>query len=1097
MALNRPHRPAWRRYAVAVLAVAVAGGVRATALRSLGVRVPYVTFYPAVVLASLFGGFWPGLAATLLSALLVAIYWVEPVGRLAINDPMDLVGIAVFVAASTMVAWIAETMHRAQARAVDAEAQARLAVERERATGEIRRISESLQLATEAADIGTWSWTPGTSEIVVDSIWRHLFGQPPDAHLTFESWRAALHPDDRERTVKELNAAVEQHAEFETEYRVVCADGTARWLADRGRASYDENGRAVSVAGVTLDITARRQAEETREQEEAKLRRLNRALRAISRSDQALLLATNEAAFLDETCKIVVEECGHAMVWIGFREDDEAKTVRPVAYSGFEEGYLESQTVTWADTEHGRGPTGTAIRTGQVSVCRDMLTDPLFLPWREEAKRRGYASSLALPLMAEGKAFGALTIYARQAGGFPDEERKLLAELAADLGYGIGVLRLRTAHEQAERTLRESEERLHLAYEAAHSGAWEWDLLTNENVWSEELWKVYGIQPHSVKPSYDAWREIVHPDDRPRAERVVQEAAESGTEIELEFRVPNGDGAARWLLARGRPLRDASGRPVRYIGTALDITAAKHAEEALRQAAEQRRLALEAAELGAWDYRFDSGEVFWDERCRDLWGVPAGDQIPYQSAIERIHSADRAATDEAVNRAISGADGGAYHREFRVVWPDGSLHWVSSHGRVYFEGEGAGRKARRFVGVNMDITERKRAEDKLLQSQKLESIGLLAGGIAHDFNNLLVGVIGNASLAEDMLPPGSPLAGILAGIVRSGEQAAHLTRQMLAYAGKGQFVLEAVDLTALVRETCVLIQSSISKKIALHFELASEMPAVEADPSQMQQVFMNLALNAAEAIGDQAGVVSVATGEQNVTAAQIREELGGWPIAAGRHVFLEVRDTGCGMDAEQGGRIYDPFFTTKFQGRGLGLAAVAGIVRSHKGAIQLTTAPGAGSTFRVFFPAARQAAAANRPRKREKDDLAGRDVVLVVDDEGVVRDLAKRSLERQGHEVLVAADGPSAIEMVRDQGTRIRLVVLDSGLPGMSGGETLGHLRELKPDLVVMISSGYAEAEALRPFEGVRISGFLQKPYLAQDLARAVKAVLANGQVAT
>jgi PAS domain S-box-containing protein len=1092
MVLNRIHRRAWQRYSIAILVVALAGLLRAAPLLALGTRAPFVTFYPAVILAALYGGFWAGLVATLLSALAAAVFWIEPVGQFAVRDSADMVGLAFFIASAIAIAWISERMHRAQTRAGEAEAEARLAVERETAAEEVRRISERLQLAAEAADIGIWSWTPGSAQISADSAWKRLVGRPQDGRVSFDDWRAQLHPDDRDRVVQQWNASVEQHVDLNTQYRVLCPDGALRWLADRGRASYAENGRAVRFAGVTLNITALKQAEEARTQEAEKLRRLNRALRAIGSSGQALLLATDEAALLQETCKIVVEQCGHTMVWIGFREEDEASPVRPVAHFGFDEGYLASLNVTWADTERGRGPTGTAVRTGRVCVCRNMLTDPQFEPWREEAVRRGYASSVALPLMSGVVALGALTIYSRDPDGFPEDEIKLLAELAGDLAYGIGVLRLRAAHALAEQTLRESEERLRLAHDAAHSGAWEWDLRTNQNVWSEGCFKAYGLEPNSVEPSYEAWRRLIHPDDVARAERAVEEAARRGTELELEYRLRTGDGTERWILARGRPLRDAAGQAVRYTGIVVDITDRRRAEEALGQASEQRRLALEAAELGAWDYRFESGGVFWDDRCRNLFGVPSGTEIAYDSAIACIHPEDRAATDHAVARAIAGDAGGAYHREFRVIWPDASVHWVSSHGRVYFEGEGESRKAVRFVGVNLDITERRRAEESLRQSQKLESIGLLAGGIAHDFNNLLVGVIGNASLAEDMLPPGSPLGGILKGIVRSGEQAAHLTRQMLAYAGKGQFVLEAVDLTALVRETIVLIQSSISKKIALHFKLASDLAAVEADPSQMQQVFMNLTLNAAEAIGDDAGVVSVATGEQEVTAEQVADELAGWPVEPGRHVFLEVRDTGCGMDDEVRTRLYDPFFTTKFQGRGLGLAAVAGILRSQKGAIRLVTAPGGGSSFRVLFPALPVPAAKVAPPERRKEELAGHATILVVDDEKVVRDLGERSLERQGYHVLVAADGPAAIEAVRAGGSRIQLAILDSSLPGMSGAETLVHLRELSPDLDVLVSSGYSQEEALGPFEGSRISGFIQKPYLARDLAQAVKSVLAK-----
>ena len=202
--------------------------------------------------------------------------------------------------------------------------------------------------------------------------------------------------------------------------------------------------------------------------------------------------SAGEPEYLKEICDIIIEECGHAMVWVGFREDDEKASIRPVAWSGFEKGYLETLDITWADEERGHGPTGTAIRTGRTCTCRNMLTDPLFLPWRGEAIRRGYASSVALPLLKDDKAFGALTIYSVDLDAFADDELELLTGLANDFAYGINVIRLRAAHERAEQARCESEDRLRLAHDAANSGAWEWDLRTNENVWSEELWKVYG-----------------------------------------------------------------------------------------------------------------------------------------------------------------------------------------------------------------------------------------------------------------------------------------------------------------------------------------------------------------------------------------------------------------------------------------------------------------------------------------------------------------------------------------------------------------------------------------------------------------------------
>jgi nitrogen-specific signal transduction histidine kinase len=390
----------------------------------------------------------------------------------------------------------------------------------------------------------------------------------------------------------------------------------------------------------------------------------------------------------------------------------------------------------------------------------------------------------------------------------------------------------------------------------------------------------------------------------------------------------------------------------------------------------------------------------------------------------------------------------------------------------------------------MDITERKRTEENLRQAQKLESIGLLAGGIAHDFNNLLVGVIGNASLAQDMIPSGSPALKMLSRIMDAGEQAANLTRQMLAYAGKGRFVLEPVNLSALVRSTSALMQSSISKKIDWQFQLRSAIPAVESDPGQMQQVLMNLVFNASEAIGAASGTISIVTGERTLDAAYITREMDGWPIEPGRYVFLEVSDTGCGMDEATKRQVFDPFFTTKFQGRGLGLAAVAGIVRAHKGAIRVDTAPGCGARFQVFLPAASSKAATSIRASEEALDLGGQGTVLVVDDEKFVRDLAKCCLERRGYDVLLAENGSAAIDALRRERNRIRLVVLDLSMPGMSGEDILPRLRELKPDVEVIVSSGYSQAEALRTFRDARVSGFIQKPYTVQELARQVKSVL-------
>jgi PAS domain S-box-containing protein len=388
-----------------------------------------------------------------------------------------------------------------------------------------------------------------------------------------------------------------------------------------------------------------------------------------------------------------------------------------------------------------------------------------------------------------------------------------------------------------------------------------------------------------------------------------------------------------------------------------------------------------------------------------------------------------------------------------------------------------------------DITDRKKAEEHIRQAQKLESIGMLAGGIAHDFNNLLVGVIGNASLAQDLLPPGSPAAELLDAVVKTGEQAAHLTRQMLAYAGKGQFVVELLNLSDLLPEMTGLVQPSISKKIALHLALDPDLPPIEADRGQMQQVFMNLVLNAAEAIGSDAGMISVKTCIQGVDEAYIRRNLE-TELAPGRYVLLEVRDTGCGMDDATRARIFDPFFSTKFQGRGLGLAAVAGIVRGHKGAISASSMLGKGACFTVLFPAAEGAAAAAQVAGLNMA-LHGAGTILVVDDEQPVRDLARKVLERYGYKVLLADGGTAAINTFKRHPGDISLVILDASMPGMSGAETFPELRKVRPEVRILVSSGYSELETMKAFPGPRVTGFIQKPYTSRGLAEKVRSAMA------
>ncbi len=387
----------------------------------------------------------------------------------------------------------------------------------------------------------------------------------------------------------------------------------------------------------------------------------------------------------------------------------------------------------------------------------------------------------------------------------------------------------------------------------------------------------------------------------------------------------------------------------------------------------------------------------------------------------------------------------------------------------------------------VDATELKRSEKergalaaKVQHAQKLESLGVLAGGIAHDFNNLLVGILGNAELALETLPQREPAKRFLEGIATTSKRAAELANQLLAYAGKGRFVVSTFDLNALIEELSSLLEASISKKASLRFDLADEAPCLEADATQIRQVVMNLITNASDAIGDGDGVISIRTGVMAVDRAYLSRTFLDEELPEGRYVFFEVGDTGCGMDTETKRRMFDPFFSTKTAGRGLGMAALLGIVRGHHGAIRVSSKPGAGTTIRVLLPASGREAP---PVALESTTIwRGSGKVLVVDDETVVREVAEAILSGAGFEVLAAKDGIEALEVVRRQGNELVAVLLDLAMPHLDGAETARELRRLCPQIKILLCSGYSELAVDQLVADGTVSGFLHKPFSPSTL---------------
>ena len=528
-----------------------------------------------------------------------------------------------------------------------------------------------------------------------------------------------------------------------------------------------------------------------------------------------------------------------------------------------------------------------------------------------------------------------------------------------------------------------------------------------------------------------------------------------------------------------------------------DITERKQYEEALRSSEERYRGIFD--ESVAAIYVFDNDKHFMDSNQAGLALLGYSREELLAMSIPDV-DADPTVVLPAHSQLLSG--GNLVNYEHSLRRKDGTVIVVLNNSRPLTGEDG------QVVGMQstlIDITERKRLEEEKLilerqvqHVQKLESLGVLAGGIAHDFNNILAAVLGYAELAMAELAPTHPALANIREIVAGANRAAELTRQMLAYSGKGNFVVETLDMSGLLDDMAHLLRTSIPRTITLNLDLDRALPPIKADVAQVQQIVMNLITNAAEAIGDGPGVIALSTGVTTCAGEDLAENLatplgGESAPAPGDYVYFEVRDTGCGMDGETRGRLFEPFFTTKFSGRGLGMAAVLGIVRGHKGLISLETTPGKGSVFRVLFPPTQDKPEAKPETGQyipDSECVQCRGIVLVVEDDKAVRNLTGAMLERKGLTVLTAADGRQGAELFREHADKIVCVLLDLTMPHLSGQACFEKLCQIREDVKVIAMSGYSEQQAAGLFHGRAPAAFLHKPFRQQTLNRMIEDVL-------
>ena len=567
---------------------------------------------------------------------------------------------------------------------------------------------------------------------------------------------------------------------------------------------------------------------------------------------------------------------------------------------------------------------------------------------------------------------------------------------------------------------------------------------------------------------------------------------------EEPFEKPNGE--TGWFLTSKFPLRGEGGNIIGLVGIARDITEMKRATEQLKEAQLRLVYHVENSPLAVIEWGPDFRVTRWAGQAEKIFGWTAEEvvglhfsEFPFvhPDDAEQVNAAATVLTDGSAQRSVSSN---------RNLAKDGRVVHCSWQNSVLHDPDG---RSISILSLVQDISERVLAEEdrrrteverqaldrKLQEAQKLESLGVLAGGIAHDFNNLLTGVLGNASLAQMDLPAGSPVQPLLDQIETAATRAADLCRQMLAYSGKGRFVIQRLDLNALIKDTTRLLQVSISKHAVLKFDLAASLPAVLGDATQFRQVVMNLVINASEAIGEKSGFISISTGLVRADRACLAGTFSAPDLPEGDYVFLEIADNGGGMVPEVEARIFEPFFTTKFTGRGLGLAAVIGIVRGHKGALKVFSEQGWGTTFKILLPCAEGPAEESPAAAPVQPAWRGSGTALVVDDEETVRVTTARMLEALGFSVQLADNGRTGVEKFSAAPGEFSLVVLDLTMPHMDGEEAFREIIDVRPDARVLLMSGFNEQDAISRFTGKRLAGFLQKPFTLSDLREKLQQI--------
>jgi PAS domain S-box-containing protein len=620
--------------------------------------------------------------------------------------------------------------------------------------------------------------------------------------------------------------------------------------------------------------------------------------------------------------------------------------------------------------------------------------------------------------------------------------------------------------------LRQSELQLASAQRLARVGSFERDIQKNTMKWSAEKLRMIGLptEPSSLAVCLN----YVHPKDHRKFLEIEKRVGSATTPVEVEYRIIRPDGEGRVIRSIVEGVRDSQGTLIRVVGASQDITERVQARERLQESEQRLKIAQEIAHFGSWHWDLECDRVTCSEECLRIFGQRDHYSPTFGALLETISPCDRKRVADQIQSAL--ADNQSRSMEFQIIRPGGELRTVTFTFQVVLDGEG---HPRQLIGACQDVTEARRAQQEAFARQKLETVGTLANGIAHDFNNLLGNMMAQAELALTTVDAGLAPKQELKAICDVAARGSEIVRELMIYAGTEGQSLAPVDISQSVEGMLELLKVSVSKHASIETNLAKNLPAVRANPARISQLILNLVTNASEALGDRDGTIRVST--ERVTA-------GSKP----QHIQLEITDTGCGIPPETQARVFEPFFSTKSPGRGLGLAVIDGIVRGLGGAIQLESKPGAGTTVRVLLPVESDSGEIPRPYLDSPPESrrARFATALVVEDEEFLRNAVSKILARQDMQVIEAANGADALATIRASQAHIDVLVLDISIPGASSREVIEEARRSRPEMSVIIASAYTKDMAAKTLQHP-IQYFLRKPYRMAELADMIRRAVA------